>query len=190
MATPTKPAAKKPAAAKPKKCPQCGVAGAIGVGAKHKVTCPDYRCDHCGRTANTHDTECPNHRENQAEKGVKAARAEAAARKTERAPVGTFFSVKVDRSEIDALQKIINEGFFSGDSQRQNVCEYEEPGDAGGVTQCSNIAPPGMTQVVKNHCPTCQRDKRESVLRLCVLHAAKCWGGGSPHHLQTAMDLK
>ena len=121
-----------------------------------------------------------------------AARGEAAARKTERAPIGTFFPVECDLGALEAFQRMVNEGFFAGEKQEQVACEYEEPGSdvADGVVQCSNISPPGLAQKTVNHCPTCDRDQKKTVLKLCVLHAVKCWGGKHPAHLQTRIDLK
>lgn len=121
--------------------------------------------------------------------GGKAARAEAVAKKTERAPIGTFFSVDVPGAELEAFQRAINEGLFAGDKQSQDVCEFEQPGEEGGSVQCSNVSPPGMTQKVVNHCTQCNRDQKKSVLRLCVLHGAVVWGGKHPHSTQIRMDL-
>lgn len=121
--------------------------------------------------------------------GGKAARAEAVAKKTERAPIGRFFPVEVPAAELEAFQRAINEGLFSGEKQSQSVCQFEEPGEEGVVVKCSNISPPGMTQKVVNHCSQCNRDQKKSVVALCVLHGAVVWGGKHPHSTQIRMEL-
>lgn len=173
-----------PASTKAKKCAQCGSSNLK----QHKMLCPAFKCPECKLLVNSvgHHAECS--MKMQSGDGGRAARDEAAERKAERAPIGVFFPVSVELSELEAFQKIINEGFFAGESQKQVACEYEEPhGD--GVVKCSNISPPGMAQKVVKHCPTCERDQKKSVLKLCILHAARCWGGSHPHHTQTRMDL-
>jgi hypothetical protein len=131
----------------------------------------------------------PNHRpkERTAAAAAAPARAEAAARKTESAPAGTFFPVDLLDGALDALQRSFNDGDFAGDTQKQHQCEYEQPDGHGGVVKCSNIA--ALKKVVTNHCEACERNRKETKLRLCIPHAINVWGGNAPARLQTEMDL-
>jgi hypothetical protein len=87
---------------------------------------------------------------------------------------------------LDALQESFNAGDFSGDKQRQDDCEFEEPVD-GDSMRCPNVAV--IKKVLKNHCDACNRDRKETKLKLCLPHAINVWGGGSPHFLQTKMEF-
>ena len=149
------------------------------------ATVTKIKCDECGRAGGKHTDACP-----QNPAGNKAARNEAAAKKNEGPALGTFFKVKVAQTDLDAFVRLINEGFFAGETQNQVQCEFEQPGTEGGIVRCSNIAPPAMVKKVVAHCPTCDRDQKKSVLKLCVGHAILVWGGGHPSSAQTEMELE
>ncbi len=88
---------------------------------------------------------------------------------------------------LDALQESLNSGDFAGDKQRQDQCEFETIVD-GEKVQCPNIA--AMKKIVKNHCPTCDRDKKQKLLALCIPHAINVWGGNAPSKVQMSLDLQ
>ena len=153
-------------------------------------TITKLKCDQCGRAGGKHTEQCPENLHVKSDGNGKFAHDEAAARKTEGAPLGSFFKVKVAQTDLDAFVRLINEGFFAGETQNQVQCEFQQPGAEGGIVRCSNVAPPAMVKKVVAHCPTCDRDQKKSVLRLCVGHACIVWGGGHPSSAQTEMELE
>ena len=153
-------------------------------------TVTKIKCDSCGMAGGKHSPECPQSPAGNQVGNENAARDEAAARKTEGAAIGTFFKVKVAQTDLDAFVRLINEGFFAGETQNQVQCEFQQPGAEGGIVRCSNVAPPAMVKKVVAHCPTCDRDQKKSVLKLCVGHAILVWGGGHPSSAQTEMELE
>lgn len=174
-----------PTPVKKTKCNDCGMAGG-----KHKSLCPRFECTTCHLIGGKHAIKCAQHPDNQpivpAAPKNDAARSEAAKRGSQ-APAGLYFPVDIIEGALEAFQKSINDGDFSGDIQKMTVCEYEEPGAEGGVVKCTNFAM--IKKRVKRECPTCERSQKKTLNDLCVGHAINVHGGGHPHHLQTSMDL-
>jgi hypothetical protein len=169
-------------------------------GKEHKDGCPNGECPRCHKSyAVGHEDDCVNHPRNRPGLNgstggpIETDDGEPAIVKKGTTPheppkrrSKPYPRIKVLPNALEALQQSYDNGDFSGDKQQQEKCEFESVID-GESDRCPHVVVSKKT--ITDTCPTCERKKKENVIRLCLGHAINVLGGGAPHRLQTEMNL-